>query len=100
GIPRAVDPEPVPLAGVDAADVAVVGERGDVGQLDAGLAAVVVEQAQLDCLGDLREVRAVGARSVVGGAEGCGPSGPGLHGGEPTGAPGRRWAACGAGRRR
>src|SRR5699024_6715042 len=41
--------------------------------------AVVVEQAQLDALGDFREEGEVGARAVEGGAQGVGPSAPDLH---------------------
>ena len=64
-----VDPEAVPLARPDVRQVAVPDEAGDLGQGDAGLAAELVEQAQLDPLGDLREQAEVGTHPVPGGAE-------------------------------
>ena len=51
----AVHPEAVALARADAGQVAVPDEAVDLGQVDAGLGAVVVDQAQLDPLGDLGE---------------------------------------------
>ena len=47
----------VALAGLDAGQVGVPDEAVDLGQLDAGLGAVVVDQAELDPLGDLGEQR-------------------------------------------
>ena len=53
--PRPVHPIAVPLTGPDPGDVAVPVVRRPLGQLDAGLAALVVEQAELDPLRVLRE---------------------------------------------
>ena len=54
-------------------------EAVDLGQVDARLGAVVVDEAQLDPLGHLAEQGEVDAAAVVGGAEGVGRSGPDLH---------------------
>jgi hypothetical protein len=67
---RAVDAVPVALAGADVGQVAVVDERVALGQLDPGLGAVLVEQAQLHPVRRLGEQREVGAGAVVGGAQG------------------------------
>src|SRR5690606_35396586 len=77
--PRAVHAEAVALAGADARQVAVPAVRRALAKLEAALAAVVVEQAQLDLVGDRREQREVGAGAVVVGAERARLSGP--HGG-------------------
>ena len=53
----------------------------DLEQFDPGLDTVVIEQAQLDLLGDLTEQCEVGAAAVEGRAEGIRGSGPGFHGG-------------------
>lgn len=53
--------------------------RVDLLDVDAGLVPVVVEEAELDALGDLGEEREVGPRAVVRGAEGVGVAWPGLH---------------------
>ena len=113
GVVRAVHPEAVALAGVDAGQVGVPDVAVHLGQPDALLVAVVVEQAQLDLLGHLAEDREVGAGAVVRGPEGVGAAGPDL--GHPglfllLGAPGDggrwpparaarrgRWRACGGG---
>src|SRR5699024_12684357 len=58
---------PCPHSGVDLRD------------LPPPFRAVVVEEAQLDALGDFREEGEIGARAVEGGAQGVGPSGPDLH---------------------
>ena len=73
--------EAVALAGLHAGDVAVVDEGGDLGQGQAFLDAVVVEQAELDLVGDLGEQREVGAVAVVGRPEGERLSRPQHHGG-------------------
>jgi hypothetical protein len=76
GVVRPVDAVAVALAGLDARVVAVPDVAGDLGQLDPGLAAALVEQAQLDLVRDLREDREVGAVAVVGGAERVRLAGP------------------------
>jgi hypothetical protein len=70
---------PVALAGLDAGQVAVPDKGVDLGQRDAPLVLVVVEQAQLDSVGHLREDGEVGAHPVVDGAEGIPLAGPDLH---------------------
>ena len=75
----AVDPEAVALARAHVGQVAVPAEGGHLGERDALLGSVVVEQAQLDAGGDLGEEGEVGAGAVVGGAEGEGLSGPESH---------------------
>ena len=64
GVVRAVHPVAVALAGLHLRQVGVPDERVDLEQLDARLAAVVVEQAELDALGDLAEEREVRAGAV------------------------------------
>ena len=61
----------VALAGADVRQVAVPDEGVDLAQRGTRVSVrrVVVEQAQLDRLGDLAEQREVGAGAVVGGAE-------------------------------
>ena len=73
---RAVHPVAVALARAGCrAGSACQTKRVDLGQLDAGLRAVVVDQAQLDPLGDLGEQGEVGPGAVVGRAEGVGRPG-------------------------
>ncbi len=81
GFPRAVHPEAVALSGLHPRGVAVVDEGRDLGQVVAVLHAGVIEQAQLDALGGLREHREVGAVPVEGGPEGEGLAWPQIHGG-------------------
>jgi hypothetical protein len=66
---RPVHAVAVPLARRDARQVAVPDERVDLAQVVARLRTRVVEQAELDPLGDLGEQREVRAGPVVGGAE-------------------------------
>ena len=64
-----VHPVAVALAGADAGQVAVPDEPVHLAQVDPALVAVVVEQAQLDPLGYLGEQREVGPGPVIGGPE-------------------------------
>ncbi len=73
-----VHAEAVALPGPDAGQVAMPVERPPGGDLDPGLGAGVVEQAQLDCLGVLGEQREVGPGSVPRCAERERPPGPDL----------------------
>ena len=66
---RPVDAVAVALPGPDARQVAVPVERVALGQLDARLCPVVVEEAQLDSFGVLGEEREVRALAVPGRAE-------------------------------
>ena len=75
----AVDAEAVALARADVGEVAVPAEGRRLGQVDARLGAVLVEQAQLDALGDLAEQREVGAAPVVVRAERKRLTWPHLH---------------------
>ena len=75
---RAVDAVAVPLPGPDAGQVAVPVERRPLVDVDALLAAVLVEQAELDALGVLREEREVRAAAVPVGPERERPPGPHL----------------------
>src|SRR6185312_270256 len=79
GRPGAVHAITVALPRADAGHVAVPRERGLLGQRDALLTAVVVEETELDLGRDLREDREVGAAAVVGRAEGEGLAGPDAH---------------------
>ena len=79
GVPRAVHPERVALPGADAREVPVPVEGGPLRQVDARLAVLAVEQAELDAGGVLAEQREVGAGAVPGGAEGKGPPRPHRH---------------------
>ena len=74
-----VDAESVALTRGDTEEVAVPDVAVDLGQLDAGLTAVPVDQTQVDTLGHLREQREIGAGPVVRGAEGEGATGPGTN---------------------
>src|SRR5699024_644746 len=77
GFVRTVDAEPVPLTGRHAEQVAVPDVVVDLDELDALFAAVVVDQAELHALGDLREQGEVRAGAVVGGPQRVGGTGPG-----------------------
>ncbi len=79
GVVGAVHPEAVSLSGLQAGDVCVPDEAVDLGQVEARLGAVVVDEAQLDPLGHLAEQGEVHAAAVVGGAERVRRSGPDLH---------------------
>ncbi|CAM5702039.1 hypothetical protein STENM36S_01127 [Streptomyces tendae] len=74
--PRAVDPVAVALPRADAGQVAVPDEAVNVGQRDAAVAAVVVDEHEVDPLGDLAEQGEVGALSVVHGPQGVGVPAP------------------------
>ncbi len=76
----AVDAESVALARLDAREVGVPDEGVRLAQFDGGLRTVLVEQAELDPVGALREHGEVGAGPVVGGTEGVGGPWPDLHG--------------------
>jgi hypothetical protein len=52
------------------------------GQFDPRFRSAVVEEAQLDALGDFRKYREVGSDSVEGGTEGSMMSWPNAHVGE------------------
>ncbi len=90
GFVRAVDPIPVSLAGADARQETVVDEGVGFLQFDPGLGVVLVEQAQLDLLGNLGEDREIGAGAIVGGTERIGAARPDLqhtHGAYGVGEP-------------
>ncbi len=77
---RPVHPIAVALAGLHTGQVAVPDEAVDLGHLDApSLAAGVVQEAQLDLVGDLGEDGEVRAHAVVGGPQGVGVPGPDVH---------------------
>src|SRR5215218_9685155 len=76
---------PVPLPGLDAGDEGVPHEAVDLGEVDALLGSVVLDEAQLDALGDLGEEREVDPGAVVRRTEGVGLAGPDLHWGLPSG---------------
>ena len=78
-VPGAVDPKPVALARADAGQAAVPNVGRALGQLDAVLGAVVVEEADLDSVGDLRRHREVGAVCADAGAKRVGASRLGFH---------------------
>ena len=69
GRPRPVDPVAVTLPGRDRRQVGVPAERVHLFEAEPFLAALVVEQAQVDGLGHLGEQREVGPGAVVGGSE-------------------------------
>ena len=75
--PGSVHAVAVPLARADARQVAMPGVAGHLGQLDACLAADVVEEAELDALGNPREDAEVGAQAVERGAQRIGLPCPG-----------------------
>ena len=82
GVPRPVHPEPVALPGGYPGQVGVPHESVDLVEIDPGLMAGVVDQTQLHVIGHLGEHREVGARAVIGRAQGVRGAGPdgGLHG--------------------
>src|SRR5690606_37391459 len=87
-VPGTVDPEAVALADAHPGQVGVPAEAVDLGEGDARLVALVVEQAQLDGLGDLGAQGEVGADVVVGRPERVRATGPDLdvvagHAGSP-----------------
>ena len=69
----------VALAGLHAGQVGVPHEAVHLGQLEPGLRAVVVDEAELDLVGHLGEQREVHAGAVIGRAEGVGLAGPDFH---------------------
>src|SRR3954447_10219111 len=69
----------VALAGPDTGHVAVPTERRHFRQRDAFLLAVIVEETELDLVGDFGEQRKVGARAVPAGAERKGLTWPDAH---------------------
>jgi len=79
-VPRPVHAVAVALPRLHLRQVAVPDEGVHLVELDAGLLAVVVEQAQLHALGDLAEESEVGAAPVERRAQRVGLSGPHLHG--------------------
>ncbi len=87
-VPRPVHPEAVALARCDCGQVAVPDVAVDLVEVDALLAAVLADQAEFDAFGDLREQREVGARPVIGGAEG------GIGGARPYGGYRGRLVRC------
>ena len=76
GVPGAVHPEAVALAGADGRQVGVPDEAVDLVELDACLGAVLGDQAQLDLVGHFGEQREVRAGAVVGGTERIRRAGP------------------------
>ena len=78
-VPGAVDAVAVALTGLHGRQVAVPDQGVDLGHLDPGLRAVLVEEAQLDPLGDLAEEREVGPAPVERRAQGVGAPRPDLH---------------------
>ena len=76
---RPVDAVAVALSRPDAGDVAVPVVRGVVGELDACLGAVLVEQAELDALGVLGEEREVRPFAVPRRSERERPARPDVH---------------------
>src|SRR5699024_7175201 len=81
GVVGAVDPVAVPLPGLGGPDVAVPHVPVHLGEVDALLTTVVVQQAELHPLGDGGEEGEVGAGAVEGGTQRIGTSGPRLHAG-------------------
>ena len=79
GVVGAVHAEAVALTGVDAGQEGVPDVAVHLGEADALLVALVVEEAQLDLLGHLAEDREIGAGAVVRGPEGVGAAGPDLR---------------------
>jgi hypothetical protein len=75
---RAVHPVAVALSWDDVRQVAVPDEGVLLVQFDATFGAGVVEQTQLDLLGDLREDREIRPGPVVRGAQGIWVAGPDL----------------------
>ena len=76
--PRPMHPVAIALPGRHRRQIGVPAESVDLLQADPPLATVVVEQAELDSLGDLGEQREIRARAVVGGAQRIRATRPGL----------------------
>ena len=74
------DPEAVVLTRLDEGQVAVPHVAVHLGELEAGLGAVVVEQAELDGVGLAAVDGHVGPHAVVVDPEGLGATGEELHG--------------------
>ena len=70
GHPRSMHPEAVPLPRFDVRQIPMPAKSRPFGQFDTRFRSAVVEEAQLDALGDFRKYREVGSDSVEGGAEG------------------------------
>ncbi len=81
GVVGTVHPVAVALPRLQRGDVAVPHVARFLGQLDERLVAVVVEQAQLDALGVLREQGEIDPRAIPCRAERVRGSGPEFHGG-------------------
>ena len=79
-VERAVSPEAVVLTRLDEGQVAVPHVAVHLGELEARLGAVVVEQAELDGVGLAAVDGHVGAHAVVVDPEGVGTTGEELHG--------------------
>ncbi len=79
GLVGPVHPVAVALPGLDLWQEAVPHVRVDLGELDARLVAVLVEQTQLDALGHLAEQREVGAAAVERRTERVSGSWPDVH---------------------
>ena len=80
GVVGSVDAEAVALPGLHVGHVAVPHEAVRLGQVEARLVQVVVEQAELDAFGDLGEDGEVDPRAVVRRSEWVGLARPDLHG--------------------
>jgi hypothetical protein len=87
-LPGPVHAVSIALTGPDTRQVPVPAVAGHLGQLDALLAAILVEEAEVDPLGDLAEHAEVRAATVVGRAEPVRLAGP------------KRSCACGLVRQR
>ena len=66
---RAVDSETIPLAWADVRQIPMPAESGDLGESDSDLTPIVIEEAQIDLLGDLGENGKIGSSAVKLGAE-------------------------------
>ena len=66
---RAVDSETIPLAWADVRQIPMPAESGDLGEYDSGLIPIVIEETQLDLLGDFGENGKIGSSAVKLGAE-------------------------------
>jgi len=80
GVVRPVHAEAVALPGLHVGHVAVPHEAVRLGQVEARLVEVIVEEAQLDAFGDLGEDGDVDPRAVVRRSEWVGLARPDLHG--------------------
>ena len=65
-----MDAIPITVAGLDPDEIPVPDVTGALGEREPLLVAVLVEEAELDFGGHLREQREIGARAVVRGAQG------------------------------